>query len=153
MARRPQRKRLDRTADLLSQGCAYRQVALEIAREFGVSLRTAERDIARIYKTWAAEESRERPQQKRRLRQFLWRCAARAYAEGDLGAAIRAAAQISKLDGLDAPEQVSYADMAIDEKVRRMTSDQQRRRLEELVNKWAPPERQAITNGRDGGPA
>lgn len=123
-------QRVDAALDLLSAGVRYRQVAAALAERFRVTVRQAERDIARAYTALAEEDKESRPQRKAKLRAFLWRQARKAEGASDFRASVAAAVALSRLDGLDAPTQLEHTgQIAIADT---MTPVQRERRIAEL---------------------
>lgn len=99
-------KRVDRAEELFAELASYRQVREALVREFKISERTAERDIAEVYRRWAEAAIVDRGPYRGRIRSALWRLAQDARGAEDLPSALRALGQLSRLDGIDAAQEL-----------------------------------------------
>jgi len=137
--------RLQQVEAWLAAGGGYGEVVRATVREFDVSVRTAERDIAAVYHRWETEEKDERPARRGRMRSELWR----RYEAAVLSArdshhqlaAVQILERLCGLDGLDAPEKVAIRHTdPIAEKVAAMTPAEREKRIAELLAKRAARE-------------
>lgn len=94
--------------ELLTQGYRYSQVREMIAQSRNVSVRTAERDLAKALESLVKEGEQERPAQKERIRQFLWGIARKAATGGKYKAATDAIRQLCKIDGIEAAQKLEH---------------------------------------------
>jgi hypothetical protein len=130
----PTEIRAQRALELLSAGNTYRQVAAELVRQFGISMRTAERDLARAQQVLVQEHKAERPALRAKLETRLWRLSKVAEEDGQYGAAIRALYVIGRFNGIDQVQVAAAADPETEE-VLRMTGVEREKRIAELVEK------------------
>lgn len=102
-------QRLDAAIDLLCSGLRYGAVARALAAKFRISERQAQTEIARAYELLAEDEKEARPRRRGKLRTYLWRLARKAETGKDYRAAVAAAGQLARLDGLEAPAKVELS--------------------------------------------
>ncbi len=88
----------------LDRGDRYCAARDGLVARFGVTPRTAERDLKLAYEAIAAEHAAELPTIAARLSARIWRLALRCEKRRDEGGALAAYAQIAKLVGLGAAE-------------------------------------------------
>lgn len=134
--------RLQKVEEWLAAGQTYGVVVESAQTTFGVSHRTAERDIAQVYHRWETEEKDERPARRARMRAELWqRYWAAVGSASDSHMHLSSAKileRLCKLDGLDAPDKLSvhHSDTTGD-KLAAMTPAEREKRIAELLAKRA----------------
>jgi hypothetical protein len=123
-------QRVDAAIDLLCSGLRYGVVARALAAKFHISERQAQTEIARAYELLAEDEKEARPRRRGKLRSYLWHLARAGAKAGDYRAAVAAAGQLARLDGLDAPAKIEHSgEVAIADA---MTPVQREKRIAEL---------------------
>lgn len=132
-------KRLSRVEDLLCQGTATSTVATTCASEFAISERQAWRYIRKVYEAWAEEGEVDRSVKRHRRTRFLERIAHDAYQNGEYSAAISAVRQLCRIEGLEQGVKLQHtidtrAEVSTRIDIRKMTSDDKRKRLQELMD-------------------
>jgi hypothetical protein len=141
--------RLQQVEAWLAAGDSYGAVVAAATKEFGVSVRTAERDIAVVYHRWETEEADERPARRARMRAELWR---RYQAAVDVAedshhqlSAAKILERLCKMDGLDAPEKVAvHHTGTVTERVAAMTPAESEKRIAELLALRAAAEKSQL---------
>lgn len=93
--------RLAFAVQALERGDRYGAVRAQLVVHFGISVRTAERDLVAAYAEVAAEYAAERPVIAARIGQRAWRLALRAEQTGDTHGALAALALVAKVAGLE----------------------------------------------------
>ena len=118
--------RLDYTEELLATGMNSTKVSDAVQAKFGVSKRTAERYISKVYKRWEDEEPEERSALRARMRARLDNLLAKMLGETktdivtkeglvlsvelvDGQTAVRVADRLAKLDGLDHAKKIEHS--------------------------------------------
>ena len=133
-------QRLRRVEDLLSQGLATSAVAATCASEFKLGERQVWRYIRRVYDAWAEEERTDLSVTRHRRTRFLERIAHDAYRNREYNAAIAAVRQLCRIEGLEQATKLQHtidaqAKLSVGYDLSCMTSDDKRRKLEELFAK------------------
>jgi hypothetical protein len=92
-----------RVAELLERGAAAPAIVRQVAREFGITERSARTDVARLRDRWADAIAAEEPHRRSRLLAFLDSVAEGAHRDRAWNAAVGAARAIASICGLDTP--------------------------------------------------
>lgn len=103
------RRRVAFALDELDEGTTYAKIVGLIMGEFGVTERTAERDMTRAYIVMGQAAGPDLEQRAARAERSLWRVAAKAEKDGDWKAAIGGFGRIASIYGMDAPKKVQVS--------------------------------------------
>lgn len=127
-------KRLLAIGEALAAGKSYGQVQAEFAPKHKITERQIRKDIEQVRTQWAKEAEAEGKGDYRRnmLRRKLDEIYTRALKAGAYNAAVAAANRLMELDGLKVVK-VEHSGK-VEHDVKDMTSDDKRKRLENLLN-------------------
>jgi len=126
-------KRLLAVENAMALGMGCREIQARISREFNCTERTIRNDIVKVEKQWAVESEAEAPHRRHQTRMLLRRIIQKAMADKQYGAATSAAGRLMDLDGLKIVK-VEHSG-GISHTVADMTSDDKRRKLNELMER------------------
>lgn len=149
MARIPP-ERLRLVEDLLSQGKPTSGVVASCISEFGISERQAWRYVQKVYEAWAKADEVSRASTRARRVRFLERIAHDAFVDREYSAAIAATRQLCRIEGLEQMAvKLQHDGDSHDNKpfdVKRMTSNEKRKMLAELLAKASAAHAAASAN-------
>jgi hypothetical protein len=141
------KERVAEVEKMLALQMGHTDIVNTVVKRFPVSERTARNDIKRAYEKWDAECLAEKPYRRGQLRQTLRKLLQMALKKSDLRAAIAVCDRLARLDGLNEVTQLEVT-AKVEADLDKMTSDDKRRRLDELLGKAYS--RRASANGANG---
>lgn len=130
--------RRTKIAKLMAMGVSYPEIRSEILRENDISERTLQKDVKGVYELWEKEGSARAPHYRNQYREMLKKAYQAAMTSNQIGAAVSAVGKLIEIDGCKAPENVNVNHSGtIESRIERMSSDDQRKRIEELIVQYA----------------
>lgn len=133
----PQPERLRDVERYLSLQLRHAEIEAKIVEKYGCSDRTVRNDIRKVYARLEAEGEKERPMRKSQMRETLRKFYQRAVSKDQWAPALQALDRLCRLDGLYEADKISAElKQTIEHRVRHMTTDQRRSRLDQLFNRW-----------------
>jgi hypothetical protein len=145
-------ERLNLATDCIRLQLPRATIVKNLMEKFGIKRRSAYLDIKRAYKAMGEEAEDNRPYYKHSLRETLRTILRKCIHAHKYGDAIRACQELAKIDGLYAPAEVkAHVKHTIEDEVASMTSNEQRKALDELFGKYGASKRPHGGNGAGNG--
>lgn len=134
MPRKPRQDVLQACEAMIALQVRPPEIVRQVSAKFGISARQVHRYVQRVQNDLAKENEELRPLRKHQLRQSLQAVFQKSMQNNQLSAAVAALDRLGKLDGLFEPT-VIESKVTHEGRIDLMTSDQQRKRLAELIEK------------------
>jgi len=130
------RERLDVVDQMLRNCYTHQAIITVLRREWQVRDRQVRNYIAKVYARWD-EEAKSNLVDRTHLRRAQFEgILEKAMQEGDLRIAVAALDRLCRIDNAYAPSEANVHVTGMDARIARMTSDEQRKEIEELWTKY-----------------
>ena len=133
---------------MLSLQVPHAMIADRVTEQYSVSARQIYYDIRSVYKRMEEEGRREKPMRRQVMRRSLRDFYQRAMKAGHYGAALGALDRLIKLDGLAEATRIEVnSNVSVEHRLRNMTSDEKRKRIDELFSMYSEADSEADSKG------